>query len=138
MIKKILIGLGIMSLIGVAVYWFIHRPSREVVQPHREEIPVVISETPEQIEKKVVDILKEREELLKAASDNDGDGLKNDEEKRLGTNPEKIDTDNDGLTDEFEVKELKTNPLKADTDGDGISDWNEDYQMTSSTGSNPQ
>jgi hypothetical protein len=35
-----------------------------------------------------------------------------------------IDTDMDGLDDEQELQ-LGTNPLKADTDGDGLSDWAE-------------
>lgn len=37
----------------------------------------------------------------------------------------KGDTDNDGLTDETEIKTYKTNPKKADTDGDGFKDYDE-------------
>jgi hypothetical protein len=42
--------------------------------------------------------------------DVDGDGLSNDQEAILGTNPGKVDTDGDGWTDGFEV-EAGTNPL---------------------------
>lgn len=55
-------------------------------------------------------------------ADDDGDGLSNAEEAKLGTNPKKADTDGDGLIDSDEVRIYKSNPLKADTDGDGISD----------------
>lgn len=59
------------------------------------------------------------------AKDSDGDGLTDDEERGLGTDPYLIDTDKDGLTDREEVKVYKTNPLNPDTDGDGYSDGEE-------------
>lgn len=58
----------------------------------------------------------------KPTNDNDGDGLTNDEEAKLGTDPNSADTDKDGLFDKEEVDVYHTNPLKADTDGDGTSD----------------
>jgi hypothetical protein len=54
--------------------------------------------------------------------DKDLDSLSDEEEKQLGTNPESIDTDGDGLLDGDEVKIYRTNPLKADTDSDGFKD----------------
>lgn len=54
--------------------------------------------------------------------DSDGDGLLNKEEKQLGTDPKKADTDGDGLGDGAEVKTHFTSPLKPDTDGDGLDD----------------
>ena len=54
--------------------------------------------------------------------DSDHDGLTDEEEKALGTNPNSFDTDNDGLFDREEVKVFKTNPLNPDTDGDGFKD----------------
>jgi len=57
--------------------------------------------------------------------DSDGDGLTDDEEAQLGTDPFNPDTDGDELGDGREVKELKTNPLNPDTDGDGLSDGDE-------------
>ena len=54
--------------------------------------------------------------------DSDGDGLTDDEEAKLGTDPLNKDTDSDGLTDGDEVKVYKTNPLNPDTDFDGLKD----------------
>lgn len=58
-------------------------------------------------------------------SDRDNDGLTKCEEQALGTDPEKADTDGDGLKDGEEVNIYKTNPLSVDTDGDGLSDYDE-------------
>jgi len=57
--------------------------------------------------------------------DSDNDGLKDAEEAELGTDPEKIDTDGDGLFDNEEVSVYKTDPLNPDTDGDSYSDGSE-------------
>jgi hypothetical protein len=54
--------------------------------------------------------------------DSDQDGLTDVEEKTLGTNPNSSDSDNDGLFDREEVKVFKTDPLNPDTDGDGYKD----------------
>jgi outer membrane protein OmpA-like peptidoglycan-associated protein len=57
--------------------------------------------------------------------DSDGDGLTDEEEAKLGTDPFNKDTDGDGLTDGDEVKVYKTNPLNPDTDFDGLKDGEE-------------
>ena len=57
--------------------------------------------------------------------DNDGDGLSNGYEEKIGTDPNNPDTDGDGLSDGDEVMKYHTNPLKMDTDGDGLSDGDE-------------
>jgi len=54
--------------------------------------------------------------------DADGDGLLDEYEKQLGTDPHRTDTDNDLLTDYDEVKVFQTDPLDPDTDKDGIPD----------------
>lgn len=59
------------------------------------------------------------------AVDADDDGLPDEEEARVGTNPNSPDSDNDGLFDREEVKVYGTDPLKADTDGDGFNDGQE-------------
>ncbi len=59
------------------------------------------------------------------SDDNDGDGLSNGEEERLGTNPSSADSDGDGLKDGEEIYRYKSDPLKTDSDGDGLSDGDE-------------
>ncbi len=56
--------------------------------------------------------------------DRDGDGLDNDEEVFLGTDPLVVDTDADGLTDGEEWR-LTTDPLDTDTDNDTLIDGDE-------------
>ncbi|MBL0038371.1 MAG: hypothetical protein IPP36_06900 [Nitrosomonadales bacterium] len=70
-----------------------------------------------------------------ALLDEDHDGLTALEEYRRGTDPHNPDTDGDGIPDGDEVHGtlgFVTNPLLADTDGDGIRDKTEIQ-----TGSNP-
>ena len=63
--------------------------------------------------------------------DTDGDGLKDGEEVlTYYTNPLKVDTDGDHLTDYDEVVKYHTNPIKADTDGDGLNDGEEITRKT--------
>ena len=57
-------------------------------------------------------------------NDRDKDGLANDIETLLGTDPDNPDTDGDGLNDSQEVSN-GTNPTNPDTDGDGLSDADE-------------
>lgn len=58
-------------------------------------------------------------------TDIDGDGLSNDEEVSLGTEPYLTDSDNDGLSDYDEINVYMTDPLLPDSDGDGVSDAEE-------------
>lgn len=55
-------------------------------------------------------------------ADSDNDGLSDEKEAMLGTNPNSNDTDGDGLFDLEEVEVWRTNPLSKDTDGDGYDD----------------
>ncbi len=57
--------------------------------------------------------------------DSDGDGLTDEEEAKLGTDPFNPDTDGDGLTDYEEVRIYFTDPLNWDTDYDSLSDGDE-------------
>lgn len=55
-------------------------------------------------------------------NDYDNDKLTNEQELNIGTNQYIADTDEDGLGDYYEITYSKTNPLKMDTDGDTLSD----------------
>ncbi|MEZ4240647.1 MAG: hypothetical protein R3F59_31750 [Myxococcota bacterium] len=61
---------------------------------------------------------------IEVIGDSDVDGLWDDEEVALGTDPTQADTDGDGLLDGTEV-ELGLDPLSADGDGDGLLDPDE-------------
>ncbi|MBI5753792.1 PKD domain-containing protein [Candidatus Peregrinibacteria bacterium] len=62
---------------------------------------------------------------VNVTQDSDHDGIPNPEEIKLGTDPQKADSDGDGLSDSQEIYTYHTDPLKADTDGDGLADGNE-------------
>ena len=62
--------------------------------------------------------------------DSDGDGQTNAQEATLGTNPTNTDTDQDGLTDLYELLQTGTSTTEADTDGDGSNDQEEINQGT--------
>lgn len=64
-------------------------------------------------------------QVADGALDSDADGLTDQEELALGTDPRNPDTDADGLTDGEEVKIYKTDPLNPDTDYDGLKDGEE-------------
>lgn len=56
--------------------------------------------------------------------DSDGDGISDGEEAEAGTNPLDTDSDGDGVEDDDEIA-LGSDPLDADSDGDGIDDGSE-------------
>ena len=58
-------------------------------------------------------------------SDKDIDGLTKNQEKEIGTDPNKPDSDGDGLKDGAEFLTYNTNPLNPDSDEDGLNDSEE-------------
>jgi cell wall-associated NlpC family hydrolase len=64
--------------------------------------------------------------------DTDNDGITDEMELRLGTDPTKLDTDGDHLSDGYELLHTHTDPTLVDTDHDGMSD-----SMELALGNNP-
>ncbi len=60
-----------------------------------------------------------------AEGDDDQDGLSNNQEIGLGTDPNNPDTDGDGLSDGVEVNQFGTQPNNQDSDGDTLLDGEE-------------
>ncbi|MCH8252194.1 MAG: matrixin family metalloprotease [Planctomycetes bacterium] len=67
-------------------------------------------------------------------ADTDNDGLTDEFELRLGTDPLVADTDGDGLADGVEIDETGTSPLDDDSDGDGLIDGEDAQPSTSNRG----
>lgn len=65
-------------------------------------------------------------------ADYDNDGLTNDREKELGTDPNNPDSDGDKLMDGEEVMTHYSDPLKQDTDDDGLDDYKEVMEVKTS------
>ena len=59
--------------------------------------------------------------------DSDGDGLPDYIERGLGLDRNNPDTDGDGLPDGYEYYYLGTDPAKVDSDDNGVSDADEDF-----------
>ncbi len=57
--------------------------------------------------------------------DSDGDGLTDSFEIDIGTDPQKLDSDNDTLPDGVELWEYETFPTDPDSDNDGLNDGEE-------------
>ena len=69
-----------------------------------------------------------------ASQDNDIDGLTNIEEYAANTDPNRVDTDFDGLNDYQEINETNTDVLKTDTDNDNLPDgWELNYDFDANT-----
>ncbi len=58
--------------------------------------------------------------------DTDSDGLSDELEAYIGTDITNHDTDNDNLSDYVEVVKVGTDPLKIDTNDNGVTDYDED------------
>ncbi|WP_232688055.1 CAP domain-containing protein [Halobacterium zhouii] len=69
----------------------------------------------------------------RAPGDSDRDGLSDDQERLISTDPDDVDTDGDNLNDGTEVLVEQTDPRNQDTDGDGLDDGEEVNHGTNPT-----
>jgi len=58
-------------------------------------------------------------------ADLDGDGISNEEERAFGSDPQRVDSDFDGLSDFQEIRQYLTSPILVDSDGDNAWDGEE-------------
>ncbi len=122
-ITVLLIFAGVIFLAAVGIFYF-----RKSGQPPAEEAPLVgEAQIPPE---------GRAEEAPIILPDPDADGLTDEEEKTLGTDPENRDTDGDGLIDGAEIK-LKHDPKvkdfnlgNVDSDKDGLTDDEESFLGT--------
>lgn len=156
-LKEPTLSRGLMSLIIVGVVLFVFGGGalfiyRAVIQDDSNSAPVVeTTEQEESVQEESQDdesfrlggaqgedrSLEEREEellLFGEPVDADGDGISDDDELRLGTDPSNWDSDNDQLSDGDEVIIWNTDPANPDSDGDTYLDGEEVKNGYSPTG----
>jgi len=150
-IKRILVAsivLVVLAAAGFAVWYFVIRKPAIVATPAvvaptttapvvaQPEVPAPAvadpnivnvdatgpAKLPEPVVEKPADVPLP---VVDAQKDTDKDGLTDEQEKKLGTDPTNPDTDADGLNDGAEVNIWGTDPLNKDTDGDGFTDGQE-------------
>jgi len=63
--------------------------------------------------------------------DADGDGITDEQEEILGLSPDDTDTDDDWITDWYELNIFGTDPLSWDTDNDGLADGAKEIENVS-------
>lgn len=132
-IIKITIILIISSLIGYLawrIFAFFKMPTTE--KTVNTEKVVDINKTDNEIDENIKNETLESDvetriilPMAEGAIDTDRDGLSDEFELSIGTDPFNPDTDGDGLTDGDEVLIWKTDPLNRDTDADGYLDGEE-------------
>ncbi|MCK5459908.1 hypothetical protein KAI52_02235 [Candidatus Parcubacteria bacterium] len=114
-IKKItilIIVIFILAIISAAYYYFFYKPQNNKNNGDAEIVNIINTNQP-------------AENGADKMIDSDFDGLTDEEEKILGTDPNFADSDEDGLLDKEEIENYNTDPLNPDTDGDGYSDGQE-------------
>lgn len=97
----------VVLLIAGGVFWFLQNQEPAASDTNQTSLNTNIPELPS---------------TFNQIPDQDRDRITDNQEKELGTNPEKADTDDDQLSDYDEVSIYNTDPLNPDTDGDGFSD----------------
>jgi Bacterial TSP3 repeat len=130
-IKPLYFIVGLVVIL-ILIAWFGFFIYKQFFTGERDSGEIILNTEPEEIQldndtNKVDKIIEPGINVNSTAisSDIDEDGLSNEEEEVLKTDPESSDTDRDGLSDREEVKIYHTDPLHEDTDGDSYLDGEE-------------
>jgi len=127
--KKVLVTIVsivvIVSLFIVGGYWIYNSFFKVSVSPSLELNTENIQEQVQNSAPAVIEEPVAEPTPIPKIEDKDNDGLSDQEELLLGTNPLDPDTDGDLLFDREEVEVYKTDPTNIDTDGDGYNDGSE-------------
>ncbi|PIR03893.1 MAG: hypothetical protein COV59_01760 [Candidatus Magasanikbacteria bacterium CG11_big_fil_rev_8_21_14_0_20_39_34] len=107
--KKVLIIIGIILLLGIGAYFVFNRKNSPKIVPGETQNQGTTNTQEESVPYPFL-------------GDMDGDGIADQDEKELGTSDYEYDTDGDGIADKDEIDVWKTDPTKVDTDGDGFAD----------------
>ena len=94
--------------------------TKAVISNITKDFFVITNKTHRRVQYSFVACLTTSKEIF--IQDSDNDGVSDNNELLLGTNPNLADTDFDGLTDGQEINIHNTDPLDSDTDNDTLSD----------------
>ena len=116
----VLVIVAVLAVGGVVLFKYKKNQVTNTITPGQIISPEELKKEQDKLQKETEDLQKVLDERRK--TDADLDGVSDDQEKQLGTDPKNIDTDGDGVIDPEEVNTYHTDPLKSDTDADGFGD----------------
>lgn len=120
---KKLVVIMVVVLLMSGLVMVIYRTLKSGVTTEKTGQSTSMQKTTQNLDKKALSDKAFSDAIKKiSATDADLDGLSDEQEKKLGTDANKADTDNDGILDPDEINIYHSDPLKADTDGDGYKD----------------
>jgi hypothetical protein len=94
----------------------------KIVEPIQPVAPIIEEVVAPAVDETIATSTEETIPTDFILQDSDGDGLLDQEEAEIGTNPLNPDSDSDGLNDALEIKVYATDPLDSDSDHDTYLD----------------